>query len=124
MFDIINQLFYQSAGTDPFLAGPDFVPDDPDPQPGLDHYLWYEADIPTEPVLKAYLSNVTTMRDVLILPEDLPEIPANMKDLTQEEANNIEALLGIINDYLESMLAVFSRCGAAVCGGPGLYPIN
>ena len=64
------------------------------------------------------------MRDVLILPEDLPEIPANMKDLTQEEANNIEALLGIINDYLESMLAVFRRCGAAVCGGPGLYPTN
>lgn len=124
MFDIINQLFYQSAGTDPFLAGPDFVPDDPDPQPGLDPYLWYEADIQTEPVLKGYLSNVSTMRDVLILPEDLPEIPANMKELTQEEANNIEALLGIINDYLESMLAVFRRCGAAVCGGPGLYPTN
>lgn len=93
----------------------------PDPQ---DPFLWYESDTPTANTMEAYLSNVAALRNVIDLPEDLPEIPVDTEGLTQEEANNIEALLGIINDYLESMLAVFRRCGAAVCGGPGLYPIN
>lgn len=116
MFDIINQRFYQSAGTDPFLAGPDFVPDDPDPQPGLDPYLWYEDDVPTAGLLGSYLANVTALRNVIDLPEDTPEVPADMVGMTQTEANNIEKILEIINEYLVSLQKIFLRCGHAICG--------
>lgn len=98
------------------MAGPDFVPDDPDPQPGLDPYLWYEDDVPTAGLLGSYLANVTALRNVIDLPEDTPEVPADMVGMTQTEANNIEKILEIINEYLVSLQKIFLRCGHAICG--------
>lgn len=121
MLDTVCEQFYPNDGTGAFSAG-DVIPEDMTSE--LDPYLWYEQDVPTTSIMMAYLSNVAALRNVIDLPEDLPEIPVDMASLTQEEANNIEVLLSIINDYLEALLAVFRRCGFAVCGGPGLYPIN
>ena len=121
-FDLINEEFYGNAGTGAFIAGPE-VPA-PEPEPTLDPYTWYEADIPTVSTMEAYLGNVSALRSVLTLPEDTAQAPGDMAGLTPTEANRIEEILSVIHSYLEAMITVFRRCGAAICGGPGFYFLN
>lgn len=121
-FDLINEEFYANAGSGSFTAGPE-VPA-PGPEPTLDPYTWYEADVPTVSTMEAYLGNVAALRSVLTLPEDTAQVPGDMAGLTQTEANQIEEILSVIHAYLEAMVPVFRRCGAAICGGPGFYFLN
>ena len=73
--------------------------------------------------MSAYLANVSALRGVLTLGEGIPEVPGDMDGLTLAEANAIEQILDVINDYLEAMQAVFLRSGMvwAVSGGPVWY---
>lgn len=121
LYDLVNGQFYGNAGTGAFVAGPEITP-----EPGelLDPYTWYEADVPTESTMEAYLGNVSALRSVLTLPEDTAQVPGNMAGLTPTEANQIEEILTVIGAYLEAMVSVFRRCGAAICGGPGFYCVN
>ena len=122
LYDTENSQFYGNAGTGVFIAGPE-VPR-PEPDPTLDPYTWYEADIPTASQMAQYLENVAALRGVLTLPETVPVVPRDMVGLTQREANTIESILGLIQSYLSALQQIFLRCGAAVCGGPGFYFIN
>lgn len=115
LYDLVGAKFYGNAGTGAFIAGP---------EPTLDPYTWYEADVPTVSTMEAYLGNVAALRGVLTLPADTPTVPGDMAGLTQTEANQIEEILSVIHAYLEAMITVFRRCGAAICGGPGFYFVN
>lgn len=85
-------------------------------QPPLDPYTWYESDVPTSSLLSAYLANVGNLKSTLTLPTGTPAVPDDMEGLTQTEANNIEKILEIINEYLVSLQKIFLRCGHAICG--------
>ena len=121
LYDLVNGQFYGNAGTGAFVAGPEITP-----EPGelLDPYTWYEADIRTVSTMEAYLENVSALRSVLTIPENTAQVPGNMAGLTPTEANQIEEILSVIGAYLEAMVMVFRRCGAAICGGPGFYFLN
>ena len=119
LYDLVGDDFYGNAGTGSFTAGPEI----PRPEP-MDPYTWYESDVPTASSMTSYLANVSALRETLTLPGDTVPVPGDMSGLTQAEANNIETVLDIINDYLEAMMSIFRRCGAAVCGGPGSYFVN
>ena len=122
LYDIVDDQFYGNAGGGAFTAGPE-VPQ-PEPEPTLDPYTWYEADVPTVSTMEAYLGNVSALRSVLTLPEGTAQAPGDMAGLTPTEANQIEEILSVIHSYLEAMITVFRRCGAAICGGPGFYFLN
>lgn len=119
LYDLANGAFYANAGTGVFTAGPE-IPPEPEPEP-LDPYTWYEEDVPTESTMARYLANVSALREVLTLPVNTAEVPADMAGLTLAEANAIEEILLVIEDYLTALASVFRRCDAAICGGPGFY---
>lgn len=123
LYDLVGAQFYGNAGTGAFVAGPEITP-----EPGelLDPYTWYEEDIPTASTMDAYLANVAALRGTLTLPEATPTAPEDMKGLTTGEANAIEEILGIIQDYLVAMQQVFLRSGMtwAISGGPNYYFAN
>lgn len=122
LYDTTGKSFYANAGSGSFTAGPEVPP--PEPEPTLDPYTWYEADIPTVSTMEAYLGNVSALRSVLTLPGGTAQAPGDMAGLTTTEANQIEEILSVIGAYLEAMITVFRRCGAAICGGPGFYFVN
>ena len=122
LYDLVGAQFYGNAGSGTFTAGPEVPP--PEPEPTLDPYTWYEADVPTVSTMEAYLGNVSALRSVLTLPEGTAQAPGDMAGLTPTEANRIEEILSVIHSYLEAMITVFRRCGAAICGGPGFYFLN
>lgn len=119
LYDLINALFYVNAGEGSFLPGPEVIY--PEPEPTLDPYIWYEADIPRAFQMARYLQGVAALRSALTLPENTASVPADMAGLTLAEANAIEEILLVIEDYLTALASVFRRCGAAICGGPGFY---
>ena len=122
LYDRIGNQFYGNAGSGIFTAGPEV----PAPEPTLDPYTWYEEDTPTLSQMQQYLANGAALRDALTMADDLPDLPPDMDELTQAEANDIEALLGTINDYLEAMQRIFLRSGMAwaISGGPNFYFVN
>lgn len=122
LYDLENEEFYGNAGSGAFTAGPEVHP----PEPPLDPYTWYEEDTPTLSQMQQYLANGAALRDALTMADDLPDLPPDMDELTQAEANDIEALLGTINDYLEAMQRIFLRSGMAwaISGGPNFYFVN
>lgn len=124
VFDAISGRFFESAGSGSFSAGPE-IPQ-PDPEPTLDPYIWYESDVPTVSLMDEYLSNVSALRAVLSLPETTPEVPADMDRLTQAEANDIERIMEIVDIYIVTLQKSFLRSGMswAVSGGPGFYFSN
>lgn len=104
LYDLVGAQFYGNAGSGAFTAGPE-VPA-PEPEPTLDPYTWYEVDIPTASQMAQYLSNVLSIWDTIMGDPTLPETMAN---LTQEEANQIEAALIEINTAIEQIVAGMAR---------------
>ena len=125
LYDLVGAQFYGNAGSGNFLPGPEIIiPDPKPPEPVREPELWYEDDIPRSYQMSRYLQNVAALRGVLTLPENTAEVPADMAGLTLAEANAIEEILLVIEDYLTALASVFRRCGASICGGPELYFIN
>ena len=125
LFDLSRGVFYGNDGTGSFVAGPEVQPvPDPEPEPVLEPYTWYESDVPTSSLLSAYLTNVGNLKSTLTLPTGTPAVPDDMEGLTQTEANHIEMILDTINIYLISLQEIFPRSGATICGSPSFYFIN
>ena len=68
---------------------------------------WQIGQKPTKTEVTAYLADLSTLRRQLPLPPDAPEVPtiANMDNFQVEHANNIEYLLYLVNQALESVQA-------------------
>ena len=128
LYDLLNGVFYQNAGTGEFVAGGEMQPDDEesDPESAFDPYTWYESDTPTQAQMTQYLANVEALKGALSLADNAPELPPDMDGLTTQEANHIEEILVMINLYLLALQRVFLRSGMAwaVSGGAGFYFAN
>lgn len=114
LYDRVSGTVYTNAGTEAFTAGP-VVPDipEPDPEPVLDPYTWYEKNTPTETLMAAYLANVNAIWGTLLDNQDLPE---TMAGLTTDGANRIEQALLTVLDFLERMAIDLFYCGEVYCG--------
>lgn len=84
--------------------------------PPKDLYTWYEDDIPTEAQMQAYLDNVAAIRAVIELPASTPEPPADMEGLTYGEANAIEQILAVVEQFLNNMAAAWFYSGDVYSG--------
>lgn len=118
LYDLVGAQFYGNAGSGTFTAGPEVLrPEpDPDPEPPTDPYTWYEADTPRAYQMTRYLRNVAALRGVLELPEDAAPVPDEMVGLTQAEANNIEIILGMIETWIQNMMAAWFYSGDLYAG--------
>lgn len=121
LYDLVNCMFYQNVGTGTFTAGPEVI--NPQPDPELDPYTWYESDVPTQSQLTRYLDNVSKLRNILTLPENTIDAPEDMEGFTLQEANGIETILEIINTYLVAIESIILSAGMswAISGGPNFY---
>ena len=120
LYDLVDGEFYPNAGAGVFSAGPEVINPQPDlsPQPDqeLDPYTWYEADTPTATQMGRYLQNVSALRETLILPENTAPVPEDMVGLTQMEANNIESILDMIENWIQNMMAAWFYSGDLYAG--------
>lgn len=112
LYDLAGGTFYGNSGTGAFTAGPEVQPE-PEPEPGLDPYTWYEEDVPTQTQMRLYLNNVAAIYKTLL---SEPALPESMASLTAEGANQIEAALATINNFIARIALSFWRCGEILCG--------
>lgn len=77
---------------------------------------WSKETAPSVSQMQQYLANVSALRSVVSDGVSL-SVPADMKNLTVTEANNIEQILVTVNDLLMRMLLTLVPCGAATSGG-------
>ena len=61
---------------------------------------WERPDIPTPEQAAQYLANVTTLKALLPLPADTPNVPSDLQNFLWNEANDIEEILVIVNQAL------------------------
>lgn len=109
LYDLVNDTFYQNAGTGVFTAGPEIIPDPIITPPVITTRTnWTIKDIPTSQQMDEYLANVEAIRSMMsnipVYPsgwQTPPDTPETMQYLTYEQANDIERILTDINDLLE-----------------------
>lgn len=125
LYDLINRVFYENAGTGEFISGPQ-IGSDSGEEEEKDPYTWYEDDIPTVELMEKYLANVSALRSTIDLLSTTPEAPESMELLTYIEANNIEQILLDIESLITAMSKIFLRSGMAwaISNGPGFYFSN
>lgn len=119
MYDIIGGSFYESAGSNPFNAGPE-IPVKPQPKP-VDSYTWYKEDSQKIEQMDAYLENVRRMRGVFSKTPGIPTTPETMRRLTTVEANNIEKILETVETVIQRIKHTVSLGWALGVADIGLY---
>lgn len=77
---------------------------------------WQVTDIPTQESMTAYLADVATLRAVLTVAADTPEVPEDMERLTWQEANDIEKILVDVDELLTRMAAAWFYSGDLYAG--------
>ena len=83
---------------------------------------WTLEDVPTPEEMEHYLQNVRNIRAVLSLAASAPVVPASMRRLTVEEANDIERVLEAVRAALERLRTVPLHAGQpALHCGSALY---
>ena len=116
MYDAIVGTFYESAGSNPFVSGPEIVIE-PDPQPEpLDPYTWYKEDSPTLSQMEQYLSNVAALRSVFELQDHAPQTPKSIAFLTFAKANDIESVLKEVENVIILIISSFWYSGELYSG--------
>ena len=109
-YDIEGGDFYTNFGTGAFISGPEVQP------PTVLSPVWNEEDTPTVTQMTRYLQNVAALRGVLVLPKDTASVPTDMMGLTLTEANNIESILDVLQDWIINMQAAWFFSGDLYSG--------
>ena len=78
---------------------------------------WSESGRGAPSDMAQYLQNVQTLRGILTLLPETPNVPADMEKLTWQEANAIEQILVDLESTIKTMLKTRVACGDAYCGG-------
>lgn len=78
---------------------------------------WLESGSGSPSDMAQYLQNVQTLRGILTLLNDTPNVPADMDKPTWQEANAIEQILADLESTIKTMLKTRVVCGDAYCGG-------
>lgn len=77
---------------------------------------WKVSDVPTESTMSVYLGCLGTLRGVIPLPEETPQTPTTMKNLSYVTANAIEEILEIIDAALTNSISFLYYCGDIYSG--------
>lgn len=77
---------------------------------------WIEDNIQAESDMLVYLSCLGTLRSVLSLPEDTPDVPKTMENLTYTKANDIEKILLSIDEAINRSIAFLYYSGEIYSG--------
>lgn len=106
LYDILNDVFYQNAGSGTFTAGNEFASPSVAAVPvaievavnetEYEQYTWYEFDCPTKETMALYLLNVSAIRSVIAVMKSTPSVPQYVSNFATQEANDIEKILGDI----------------------------
>ncbi len=64
------------------------------------HVLWDSSMYPDPAEMDRYLANIITLRALLPMAEDVPQVPPDMDKLNYEEANDIEKILLAVDDAI------------------------
>lgn len=78
---------------------------------------WPESGSCSPSDMAQYLQNVQTLRGILTLLHETPDVPADMEKPTWQEANAIEQILVDLDTTIKTMLKTRVVCGDAYCGG-------
>lgn len=78
---------------------------------------WLESGRGAPSDMAQYLQNVQTLRGILTLLPETPNVPADMEKLTWQEANAIEQIIVDLESTIKTMLKTRVACGDAYCGG-------
>ena len=85
----------------------------PDIDPKID---WTVSDIPTESQMETYLDNVRALRNAITVPDSVPQVPADMDDLTYQEANDIERIILAVDALITNMMDAWFYSNEVFCG--------
>lgn len=77
---------------------------------------WRAEDSQKETDMELYLSYVGTLRGVLPLPYDTPQVPTTMKSLNYSKANDIEKILEIVDYVLTKSISFLWYSGDLYSG--------
>ena len=113
LYDVVNDEFYQNAGTGTFTAGPEIPPE---PGEVLDPYTWYESDTPTDAQMSQYLTNVANLLGARLVQAQYITPPASMDSLTLAGANNIEWALVCVDAVTPVTRKSYIYSGEAMAG--------
>ena len=102
LYDIVSNVFYGNAGTGTFAAGPEIVPDEPEPSDDL----WIESDIPTRSDIDRIRRNVDALQTGFQSLADWRDIIYN-NTMDFNQANALEWDLQRLYDWLQAMASGF-----------------
>lgn len=77
---------------------------------------WAITDIPTLADMERYRNNIATIRTALAMLSSTPQTPNTMRNLTWQQANDIEKILHDVEDSLNRMELSFMYSGEIYAG--------
>lgn len=77
---------------------------------------WTEDDTQRAADMASYLADISAIRNALIVPPAIPEVPDDMEGLTYEEANDIERILLAVDALITNMINAYFYSNEIVCG--------
>lgn len=80
---------------------------------------WTMDEFVSNEEAERYLQNIRVLRSRLPMPAGVPEVPADMNKFTYQEANNIEAVLVLIDSIITNIIAAWYYSGEIYCGEVG-----
>lgn len=75
-------------------------------------YTWVENERIYPQHMEKYLANIKAVRNTLSVATSTPEVPASMRQLSPETANNIEKILLAVEQVIEQTVKAMSRSNA------------
>lgn len=72
---------------------------------------WAITDFMSVAETQRYLQNIRDLRAQFVMPSGTPEVPADMDNFTYEEANDLERILVIIDEYITKIEQAFTYSG-------------
>ncbi|WP_298016616.1 hypothetical protein [uncultured Dysosmobacter sp.] len=126
LYDLVNSTFYPNAGTGEFTAGPEVPPSaQTEPEspeiPVESANAWMESDHMDPTQARRYLGNIAALRAALALPAGIPQVPPDMEQLNETEANAIETILGEIQAAMDRMTRTVNLGWAMGMADIGIY---
>lgn len=72
---------------------------------------WILTDFMSTAETQRYLQNIRDLRAQFTMPSETPEVPTDMDNFTYAEANDIERILEIIDEYITKIEQTFTYSG-------------
>jgi hypothetical protein len=82
---------------------------------------WSEDEIPSSNQLSYYLSCIKSLRNILTVYQETPQVPSSMSIINYQDANDIEKILFDIDELITNMLKSFNFGWAIGIADIGIY---